>query len=192
MNLRYPSLFLCAALVSPMTEAEESSGHAVFARYVDALGGAAALAEVQSLTANGSYTFEGGPSGTISLYLSRPDKILFRVELDGIGVIAQGTDGETAWRSHPAQGFSVLGPVDMDLMHKWLAHGFSLLPDAAAYREIGAAEPALHDGRSCMRVALTLAATGETHHDCYDPDTGHLIGNTEFRDRQPVQGWIVA
>ena len=175
--------FLCLALaLAPglAAAAPDGSGRDALKRYIDAVGGAAAVDAVHSFAVDGTYRLDSaGLEGTITLRFQRPDKLLFRVEIEGFGKLENGFDGEVAWRLDPRTGPSVLEGEEADATRKWLARGFSLLPSLAAFRSIGPAQSSEHEGAVCTRVTLTLAATGESYSDCFDPQTGLLVGRTE-------------
>ena len=169
-----------ASIFQQATAAEiDPSGRTVYQRYVDALGGTDLIQGVQSLEVHGRYQVEGGPAGDMTLMLARPDKLLFKIELDGVGTIIQATDGKVAWRQHPVQGLQILTAQETRMIDKWVARGFSLLPDIAAFSHVGTPEDSHHAGRPCRKIALTLVATGEQYQDCFDVETGLLIGRWE-------------
>ena len=75
-----------------LARATDPDGSDVFNAYLQYLGGTDAMEAVESFTARGTYSIDGGPSGVLRLQFSRPDKLLFELTLDGIGRIAQGFD----------------------------------------------------------------------------------------------------
>ncbi|MBZ5595580.1 MAG: outer membrane lipoprotein-sorting protein [Acidobacteriia bacterium] len=111
MHLRHrltPAVFLagllcCAAHVraeEPLPKAEE-----ILDKFVEATGGKAAYQKVHNEKATGTFEFVGkGVKGTMVHYRAEPNKMYMRVELENIGAMENGTDGETAWTLSALQG----------------------------------------------------------------------------------------
>ncbi len=74
-------------------------------KYVQAIGGKAAVEKQTSLTAKGAFEIPAmGMSGNAEEYAKAPNKMLFIVDIAGHGVVQQGYNGAVAWSSEPAQG----------------------------------------------------------------------------------------
>jgi hypothetical protein len=82
---------------------------AVIARHVAAIGGEAAYRAVQSVRARGRVQIVAqGISGDVDLLSARPNKLINRVTIPGIGVIESGFDGRTGWSTNPVAGPELL------------------------------------------------------------------------------------
>lgn len=74
-------------------------------KFVEATGGKAAYEKVHNEKWTGSFEFVGkGIKGTVTSYRAEPSKTVTIVELEGVGTVEDGTDGETAWTRSAMQG----------------------------------------------------------------------------------------
>jgi hypothetical protein len=89
-----------AAPDEPLPKAED-----ILDKFVEVTGGKAAYENIRNEKWTGNFEFVGkGIKGTITSYRADPNKSVSNVEVEGIGAIKQGTDGQTAWESSPVQG----------------------------------------------------------------------------------------
>ena len=90
------------------------TGREVIDRYVEAIGGAAAFAAVQSIRATGSVEIAAaGISGTVELLVGRPNKMRVNSGIAGVGMIMRGYDGAVGWSMDPMAGPALV--VDREL-----------------------------------------------------------------------------
>src|SRR2546429_190747 len=92
----------CRALVFPLMilltrTAEAVNVDDVLNKYVDALGGAAALRAVTSRVMKGTITVPAGAKGSIAIFAKAPNKLLTVTSITGLGESREGYDGTTAW-----------------------------------------------------------------------------------------------
>ncbi len=74
-------------------------------KYVEALGGKAAIEKYTSRVTKGSFEIAAyGASGTVEIYEKAPDKNLAVIDVSGYGTIQEGYDGKTAWAQDPQSG----------------------------------------------------------------------------------------
>ena len=84
----------------PLPKAEE-----ILDKFVEVTGGKAVYEKVHNEKATGTFEFVGkGVKGTLTSYRAEPNKMYTRVELENIGAIEDGTDGDTAWTLSALQG----------------------------------------------------------------------------------------
>jgi hypothetical protein len=89
-----------AAAEEPLPKAED-----ILDKFVEATGGKAAYEKVHNEMWTGTFEFVGkGIKGTATAYRAEPKKTLTTIELEGVGTIVEGTDGETAWTNSSLQG----------------------------------------------------------------------------------------
>lgn len=113
-----------ACFVVPAVRAEITPEAAkVVARYLDATGGAAALAAEQT-TYTRAVVRAFGFTGAIETWSARPDRHYSRTEL-GPFKLAEGTDGETSWRTDPTTG-RVVKLADRDLLESRVGTWYEL------------------------------------------------------------------
>ncbi len=76
-------------------------------KYVEALGGKAAIQKATSRVAKGTFDIPAfGASGTFEAYAKAPDKNITIIDVPGFGVIKQGFDGKVAWEDNPQVGLN--------------------------------------------------------------------------------------
>ncbi|HYK87244.1 MAG TPA: hypothetical protein VE398_00635 [Acidobacteriota bacterium] len=76
-------------------------------KYVEALGGRAAIEKVTSRVAKGTFDIPAfGASGTFEAYAKAPDKNITIIDVPGFGVIKQAFDGTVAWEDNPQSGLN--------------------------------------------------------------------------------------
>ena len=81
----------------------------VINRYLEAMGGQAALAKVQSRVLKGTFSMpDMGMSGNMEVYTQEPDKYRANVEFGGMGSSSNGVNGEVAWDLNPMVGPRIL------------------------------------------------------------------------------------
>lgn len=163
----------------------QREGRAIYHAYIDAVGGAGAIARVGSFTVEGTYELPSfGLSGTIALAYERPDRLRFTVDIPGFGVAEQGLAGGVAWRVHPQAGAAVMEGRARAVVLKQAARGFSLLPDIGMYATIESLGEGEFEGAPAHHLRLTTH-DGQTIEEFFDPDTHLLIGRIES---QPAPG----
>jgi outer membrane lipoprotein-sorting protein len=111
MHLRYrlmPAVFLAGLLChagaaragEALPKAEE-----ILDKFVEATGGKAAYEKIHNEKVTGTFEFVGkGVKGAMTNYRAEPNKMYMRIDLENIGAIEDGTDGETAWTLSVVQG----------------------------------------------------------------------------------------
>src|SRR5207302_9907346 len=71
-------------------------------KYVQAIGGKAAVEKQTSRVAKGSFEIPAfGASGTAEIYAKAPNKTATTINVAGYGVVQEVFDGKTGWSSDP-------------------------------------------------------------------------------------------
>lgn len=101
--------FAAALLLSsvPLFCADEAlpKAETILDRSIEASGGRAAFEKRHSEVMHGAMEFTGrGVNGTLTVYQAEPDKNLAVIEIDGIGKIESGSNGDIAWENSALQG----------------------------------------------------------------------------------------
>ncbi|MEQ8953535.1 MAG: hypothetical protein RL120_05330 [Gammaproteobacteria bacterium] len=82
---------------------------ALFARYVDALGGEAVLRSHQSKRMSGNFELAAfGVAGEMEMIVAAPNLVKQNIILGGLGEINSGYNGEVGWSSDPLSGLTRL------------------------------------------------------------------------------------
>jgi hypothetical protein len=77
----------------------------IIEKYVQALGGKAAIEKLNSRTSKASFEIPAmGANGTAEIYEKAPNKTLAIITIPGYGVIREAYDGKVAWAEDPTTG----------------------------------------------------------------------------------------
>jgi hypothetical protein len=149
---------------------------AVLDQYFEVTGGRAAYKKIQTQITTGSMEFVGkGVKAMLTSYKMAPNKSYSVMELESIGKIEQGTDGETVWEKSAVQGPRI----------KTGEERASALREAALnadWRELfkkaemAGVEPV--GGRECYKIVLT-PNEGKPETRYYDTKTHLLVKVTK-------------
>jgi len=156
------------------------SGREVVARHVEAIGGEQAYEGVTSLVARGLWEIPAqGISGALELQTARPNKLVYRVTVAGIGRIENGFDGAVAWSRSPIAGPELLTGRQLSEAadEAWF--------DGALHRpehvpEVATLGLATFDDRSAYRVRVVFQS-GNEQVEFFDVESGFHIGTEAVR-----------
>ncbi len=114
-------IFASALLLTSvaLAQGELPSAEKVFDKYVQALGGKAAIDKHTSRYMKGTIevpTF--GASGTLEQYAKAPDKIVTKSTFEGYGDVISAFDGKTGWGDDPQQGRRDLTGAELGLTRR--------------------------------------------------------------------------
>ena len=104
MNTLAIALLLSSA---PLFCADEAlpKAETILDHSIEVTGGKAALEKRHNEVMHGTMEFTGrGVKGTMTVYQAEPDKNLAVIEIEGIGKIESGSNGEIAWENSALQG----------------------------------------------------------------------------------------
>ena len=162
--------------IAPSLEA-----NAVFTRFVDAMGGRAALERYSSSRATGNFSLPAqGISGDLEVFGAAPNKMLVRVEIPGFGTVRNGYDGEVGWTINPAVGPMVLQGRALDQLRQQ-ADFLGPLNVEAYVDSATVVEETEFDGRPCLKVRV-VTTWGEKYVEFYDVATGLLAGGIRTQE----------
>jgi hypothetical protein len=83
-------------------------------KYVQAVGGKAAIEKLTSRVATGSFEIPTmNLTGTVELYAKAPNKSGIAIDITGFGLVQEGYDGKTAWAQDPASGMREKSGVEL-------------------------------------------------------------------------------
>jgi hypothetical protein len=157
-------------------EAALPAAQIIIDRHIEASGGRKALQAHSSVNAKGSVTVPtAGITGSVEINAARPNKTVAKMTLAGLGEIAEGFDGTTAWTVSPVTGPMVA--TGDELAQKAFDADFDrTLGIATKYESIKTAEKTTFEGRPVYRVELTKKG-GRTDIEFYDVGTGLKAGS---------------
>jgi hypothetical protein len=158
-------------------------------RYVQALGGKAAMERLTSLSLTGTMEVPAaGLSGKAEVITRAPNKYLLRVEIEGFGQVTQAYDGSAGWYQDPISGLrDVTGLELAQLKREADFHREGHLKDVYAKLAIKGKEKV---GGSDAYVIEATPPEGGTEKLYFDTQTGLLV-RTDAVSHSP-QGEIPA
>lgn len=198
MTRRFPARSALAALAlvltappargqeTPPAGARDSlpTGAALLARYVEALGGEAAIRRHRSRHDVGTFALPAqGVQGTFEAFAAAPNRLFIRIEVPGLGTVRSGYDGQVAWSINPAVGPAVLEGRALD-QHREQAHFYAPLDRELFITSLETVEKATFEGRPCYKVKA-VTRWGEEYFEFYDAETGLLAGSVR-RQESPM------
>jgi hypothetical protein len=144
-------------------------------RHIEAVGGRAALKAHSSANIKGSITIPAnGMTGTIEVFAARPNKVVAKTTLAGIGDIAEGFDGKVAWSMSPMTG-PMLATGEELTQKAFDANFDGALGIASRYDAMKTVEKTTFQGRPVYKLALTRKGGGDDI-EFYDVETGLKAG----------------
>jgi len=129
------SVSICAFLLLALASAPASSQTAqeILGKWIEAQGGAKALAAVKDTTITGSVQLVSmGINGTVTMYQKEPNMMRLDIEVMGM-VITQAYDGQTAWMVDPQTGATTEMPENVSQEFKRQALGNDALLNPEKY-----------------------------------------------------------
>jgi hypothetical protein len=164
-----------AARVTMAAQSSLPAGRDVVARHIAAIGGEAAFRAVKSMHARGRLEFPSqNIAGTLEVFSARPAKLLYRVDIAGIGRIENGYDGKAGWSLSPIAGPELLTGRQLTEAadDAWFE---GALHDAAHVREVTTLARVQFDGHDAYRVKVVFTS-GNEQIEFFDTATGLQIG----------------
>jgi hypothetical protein len=143
-------------------------------KFIEATGGQAAYEKLDNEMWTGTFEFAGkGIKGTATSYRAKPNRSFTTIELEGVGTIEDGTDGETAWTRSALQGPRVKqGDERAAVMREATFNSPIHWRDLYKHAETAGAETV--DSQECYKVVLT-PNEGKPETRYFDKKTNLLV-----------------
>jgi len=91
----------------PETAAALPTVDQVLEKYVEAIGGKAAIEKASSRVAKGAFELPAmGATGTVTVFAKAPNKTAVVIDIPSFGLVKQGFDGTVGWSSDPMSGLT--------------------------------------------------------------------------------------
>jgi hypothetical protein len=165
----------------PESEDALPSARSVIDRHIAAIGGRAAILARTSTHARGAVAIpSAGMTGSVDVFAAKPDKMLLRITLGGIGSIEEGFDGKIGWSLSPMTGPALVQGKELE-QKRFDSHFFSDLYADARYESMTTVERLEFEGRPCYKVRLVRKGGGEEF-VFYDVKTGLKAGGIATRE----------
>src|SRR3954469_13240941 len=163
--------------------ADLPSARSVIDRYLNAIGGRAAILAHTSSHGTGTVTMSGAEiTGALDMYGAKPDKSLHKIDLGGIGVLYEGFDGVHGWSVSPITGPMLTQGKELE-EKKFDGDFYGDLHEEGRYASMKTVEKTTFEGRPCYKVSLVRKEGGEDV-EFYDVETGLRAGATLTRESQ--------
>ena len=89
----------------PAADEELPTGTEIIERSIEVSGGKEAFAKLNNRVVEGTMEIKGlGIKGKLVTYQARPNKTYTKIEIQGVGIIEQGTDGKVVWELNVMTG----------------------------------------------------------------------------------------
>ena len=153
----------------------------IVAKHMAAIGGEAAFKAINSMHAKGKFELAAqGVSGDLELMASRPNKLLLRVEIPGVGHVESGFDGKNGWSIDPLAGPSLLAGRALSEMAEdaWFDSALHA-PDRV--KELTTVAKVEFDKHQAYQIKV-VHTSGVEQTEYYDVETGLQIGSESQRE----------
>lgn len=166
---------------SAAQEAPLPSGREVVARHLKAIGGEAAFKAVQSMHARGALTMTAQQiGGDIDVFSARPNRLLIRVTIAGIGKTETGYDGRVGWSLDPVMGPALMTGRQLSEMGDDAIFDSPLYP-AAHVKDLTVVGREAFDSRQAYRVKIAFVS-GNEQFEFFDVENGLQLGSESRRE----------
>jgi hypothetical protein len=157
------------------------AAHGVYARYIEAMGGRAALEQYTSTHVVGQFLMPSqGIDGDLEVFAAAPNRIAIRVDIPGFGTVNNGFNGEVGWTINPAVGSSVLEGRALNQMRQE-ADFLGPLNVEAYVDTAEVVEDTEFEGKMCHKVRV-VTRWGEEYVEFYDVASGLLMGGIRAQE----------
>jgi hypothetical protein len=123
-----------------------------------------------------------GLGGTMTVYQARPNRMLLRIEVPGVGTIQRGFDGKHGWSIDPMAGASLQTGRELTET-KDEAWFDAMLYEPDQVKSFGPVTKLDFDGRPAYQMKITLQSGTEST-DYFDAELGYQIGSESSRETQ--------
>jgi len=187
----FAMLSIAALASAPAAMAQEGlpSAKDVYARYIEALGGEAALTQHTSSHITGSFSAPAqGIDGTLEIFSSAPMLLRVNIGIPGIGTVETGSDGTTFWTINPAVGPMIMEGTMLEQARQQADFYGQLHPE----RYVASSETVERtdfEGKPCYKLRV-VTKWDEEYFELYDEATGLLAGT--IRTQETPMGGVEA
>jgi hypothetical protein len=152
----------------------------IIEKYIEAIGGRAAMAAIESIHMKGTLSVPAnGMGGTMEMWAAKPNKNLVKQTIAGIGDSTEGFDGTVAWMNSPMSGPMLL--TGEQLKQRTADSDFAaLLNPSSRYSAMKTLEKTTFDGKEAYKLSMTRKEGGEDI-EFYDVSTGLKLGSVATR-----------
>jgi hypothetical protein len=147
----------------------------VIAKYIEVTGGQAAYDKVHSSISTGKMSMAAqGIEGKVTMYEAEPAKNYTAVEIPGIGLVEDGTDGTVAWEKSALQGARLKTGAEKAFAIRAANSQSKFVNIKKYYKSVETAGVEDVDGKLCYKVVET-PMEGQPETSYYDKASGLLV-----------------
>jgi hypothetical protein len=175
------SLSLAVLLAGSLLHAAETSNEKLpaakdlVAKYVKMVGGEKVLAGHKSQMAKGKFSMPAqGVVGDVEMFAARPNKLLVRITIPGLGETLSGYDGKVGFSSNPATGPMLVEGKALDQLIEQADYD-AALHDASKYKSMETVERTKFEGQDAYKVKL-VKQNGDESFEYFDVKSGFIVG----------------
>ncbi|HSE98595.1 MAG TPA: hypothetical protein VLD57_10055 [Blastocatellia bacterium] len=164
----------------------------VIDKYVQALGGKAAIEKITSRVSKGAIEISIGANGTAEIFEKAPNKSAAVIDIAGFGLVKEGYNGTVAWSDNPQTGMREKSGVEL-ADAKLDAEFYKPLKMKALYPKMEMQAKQKVNNRDAYVIMATPAA-GSAEKWFFDAETGLLVRTDAEREspegKIPVETYI--
>jgi hypothetical protein len=153
----------------------------IVAKHLAAIGGEAAFKAVKSVHAKGTFELPAqGIKGDLEVIAARPNKMINRVEIPGVGHAETGYDGKVAWSIDPLEGPKLLTgraltEIGEDAWFDGALHASDRVKELTTIAKVE------FDKRPAYQIKV-VHLSGVEQMEYYDVETGLQLGSESQRE----------
>ena len=155
-------------------EAELPEAGTLLAQYAEAVGGMDAMTRHAVIRMTGTFELPAmGLSASMESAQSPSRQVAVKINVPGMGEMAQGFDGTHGWAVNPMQGPRLLEGQELETLIEQ-ADPSAALREMANFTSATTVERTEFGGEACYKVALVWKS-GRESWDCYSVDSGLMV-----------------
>jgi zinc protease len=164
----------------PQVGADLPAAEKVIEKYIEAIGGRAAISAIESIHMTGTLSVPAnGMTGSMEMWAAKPNKNVVKQTIAGIGDSTEGFDGTVAWMNSPMSGPMLL--TGEQLKQRTADSDFNaLLNPSVRYTAMKTVEKTTFDGKDAFKLSMTRKEGGEDI-EFYHVSTGLKLGGIATR-----------
>lgn len=150
-------------------------------RYIEAIGGRAAILALSSARRVGTMSVPAqGMSAEMEGFAAKPNKVVVKIKIPGIGDAEEGFNGVHGWLISPMTGPMLTQGKELE-QKKFDADFYADLYDESRYTSMKTVEKTTFDGKTCYKVVL-VRKDGVEDTEFFDVATGLKAGRMMTRE----------
>lgn len=147
------------------------------AKYITAVGGKDAISKITSMQQKGTMEIPTmGLTAQTDMFVAQ-NKMAVKQSIPGLGEIAQGYDGTTAWSNNPMQGPRVMSGKELEQTKEQADLQANLLYSADRFSSMETIALADFNGEKTYKVRFVRKGSGRESFEYFSAASGLLVGS---------------